>query len=284
MLKGIDAVAVPEAPIREGSECGAAAPMKLISVGRNPPVALSPPPVVTCDLIAALSRWMARDIQPLARKHLGTPVVRIETMSSYSCRNAYGRKDSRLSEHGRANAVDIGAFVTGRGQAALVVADWGPTAREAAEQAAIARAQIEQERAQASASKFARPLTVPQGTASSEQAALVPVAPASQGIMSGATISIPGLSINIGGASIGASTGFGLAAPSRLGGPKPAVLPQVLPALPAVPPLVKTQFLHAAHRSACKVFGTVLGPEANKAHKNHFHIDMAERKTGAICD
>ena len=89
-----------------------AAPMKLISVGRNPPVALSPPPVVTCDMIAALSRWMARDIQPLARKHLGAPVVRIETMSSYSCRNAYGRKDSRLSEHGRANAVDIGAFVT----------------------------------------------------------------------------------------------------------------------------------------------------------------------------
>ncbi len=146
MLKGIDAVAVPETPIREGSECGTAAPMKLISVGRNPPVALSPPPVVTCDLIAALSRWMARDIQPLARKHLGAPVIRIETMSSYSCRNAYGRKDSRLSEHGRANAVDIGAFVTARGQAALVVADWGPTAREAAEQAAIARAQTEQAR------------------------------------------------------------------------------------------------------------------------------------------
>ena len=99
---------VPETPIREGSECGAAAPMKLVSVGRNPPVALSPPPVVTCDLIAALSRWMARDVQPLARKHLGAPVIRIETMSSYSCRNAYGRKDRRLSEHGRANALDIG--------------------------------------------------------------------------------------------------------------------------------------------------------------------------------
>ena len=92
------------------------------------------------------------------------------------------------------------------------------------------------------------------------------------------------MSINIGGASAGASTGFGLAPPSRLGGPKPATVPPALPAAPAVPPQVKTQFLHAAHRSACKVFGTVLGPEANKAHKNHFHVDMAERKTGVICE
>ena len=75
-------------------------------------------------------------MQPLARKHLGAPIVRIETMSSYSCRNAYGRAHGRLSEHGKANAVDIGSFVTARGQAALVVADWGPTARQIAAQAA----------------------------------------------------------------------------------------------------------------------------------------------------
>jgi hypothetical protein len=28
----------------------------------------------------------------------------------------------------------------------------------------------------------------------------------------------------------------------------------------------------------------VLGPEANTSHKNHFHIDMAERPHGAICE
>jgi hypothetical protein len=48
---------------------------------------------------------------------------------------------------------------------------------------------------------------------------------------------------------------------------------------------VKTQFLHAIHQSACKIFGTVLGPEANKAHRNHFHVDMAERiKDIKICE
>ena len=47
----------------------------------------------------------------------------------------------------------------------------------------------------------------------------------------------------------------------------------------------KTDFLRAAHRSACKLFNTVLGPEANNAHLNHFHVDMAERiKNTKICE
>ena len=39
------------------------------------------------------------------------------------------------------------------------------------------------------------------------------------------------------------------------------------------------QFLRDIHASACKVFGTVLGPEANNAHRNHFHVDMAKRQS-----
>ena len=49
--------------------------MKLISIGRSPQVALSPPPTVTCDMVATLARWLERDVQPLARKHLGAPIV-----------------------------------------------------------------------------------------------------------------------------------------------------------------------------------------------------------------
>jgi hypothetical protein len=33
------------------------------------------------------------------------------------------------------------------------------------------------------------------------------------------------------------------------------------------------------------MFGTTLGPEANAAHRNHLHVDMAQRKTDTkICD
>ena len=36
----------------------------------------------------------------------------------------------------------------------------------------------------------------------------------------------------------------------------------------------KSAFLKAVHQSACKTFVVVLGPEANDAHKNHFHFDL----------
>ena len=36
------------------------------------------------------------------------------------------------------------------------------------------------------------------------------------------------------------------------------------------------QFLRRLHQSACKRFGTVLGPDYNSAHANHFHFDMAQ--------
>jgi hypothetical protein len=35
------------------------------------------------------------------------------------------------------------------------------------------------------------------------------------------------------------------------------------------------EFLRTLHASACKRFGTVLGPDYNKAHANHFHFDMS---------
>jgi hypothetical protein len=45
-----------------------------------------------------------------------------------------------------------------------------------------------------------------------------------------------------------------------------------------------SHFLREAHAAACRIFGTTLGPEANEAHRNHFHVDMAERKYAKICD
>ena len=39
----------------------------------------------------------------------------------------------------------------------------------------------------------------------------------------------------------------------------------------------KSEFVVKAHEKACSIFGTVLGPRANKAHKDHFHLDMKQR-------
>jgi hypothetical protein len=45
----------------------------------------------------------------------------------------------------------------------------------------------------------------------------------------------------------------------------------------------RSAFLHAIHDGACEIFGTTLGPEANEAHNNHFHLDMKERRH-PLCD
>lgn len=43
------------------------------------------------------------------------------------------------------------------------------------------------------------------------------------------------------------------------------------------------RILRAMHASACGPFGTVLGPEANRFHLDHFHVDTAEYRAGAYC-
>jgi hypothetical protein len=42
-------------------------------------------------------------------------------------------------------------------------------------------------------------------------------------------------------------------------------------------------FLEFVHDEACKNFGTVLGPDADEAHKNHFHVDMKQRRGASFC-
>lgn len=42
-------------------------------------------------------------------------------------------------------------------------------------------------------------------------------------------------------------------------------------------------FLKTLHRQACKHFATVLGPEANDAHRDHFHLDLAPRRRRNYC-
>jgi hypothetical protein len=290
ILKGVDAVAVPEDPIRQGN-CGTAAPFQLISIGRNPQVTVTPPAIVTCEMVASLATWLKNDLQPAAKRYLGGNITKIETMSSYSCRNAYGRKRTNLSEHGRANALDIRAFVTGTQTESDVLAHWGPTARDIRAQVAAAKAAADKaaaERALAAA-KPSSGKGAP-GAAPSSATQEGPTVAGTVGTMIG---SVPNLAAKLPGVKT-PDTGLGLSQPNRLGGPKandqaaaksgPAAGSVTAPNPPSANPANlagRTQFLREAHTSACKIFGTVLGPESNDAHKNHFHVDMAERANGS---
>jgi hypothetical protein len=47
---------------------------------------------------------------------------------------------------------------------------------------------------------------------------------------------------------------------------------------------LRREFVTKIHDDACGIFGTVLGPEANDAHKDHFHLDMKARSRRAYCE
>ena len=45
----------------------------------------------------------------------------------------------------------------------------------------------------------------------------------------------------------------------------------------------EAKFLRLAHDGGCRIFSTVLGPEANDAHRSHLHMDLQDRKT-LVCE
>lgn len=129
---------------------------------------------VACDMAALFAGWARFGVDRAARQILGSPVERIETMGSYSCRNVAGT--SRRSAHATAAAIDIAAFVLADGRRISVQEDWSGGTR------------------------------------------------------------------------------------------------------------AEREFLRVVHRSACKRFGTVLGPDYNTAHRDHLHVEREGIESGlTIC-
>lgn len=44
-----------------------------------------------------------------------------------------------------------------------------------------------------------------------------------------------------------------------------------------------SQIMRRLHASACGPFGTVLGPNSDRHHQDHFHFDVAQHRGGAYC-
>lgn len=152
---------------RFSNGCRAIGAVQLVQVG-TPTNNLG---AMTCPLAERYARWTREVLQPAARDHFGQQVTLVETFGTYGCRNIAGT--GRLSEHGKANAIDISAFRLADGRRITVLAGWNNDDRR--------------ERA----------------------------------------------------------------------------------------------FLRDLHRGACERFEIVLGPEANAAHRDHFHFDMGSR--GPYC-
>jgi hypothetical protein len=72
-------------------------------------VAVTPPATLRCTMATAIADWVRTDIAPLTQK-LGSEITGLDNFDSYECRGFNRIKGAHLSEHGRANALDVRGF------------------------------------------------------------------------------------------------------------------------------------------------------------------------------
>ncbi|WGS22573.1 MULTISPECIES: extensin family protein [unclassified Bradyrhizobium] len=78
-------------------------------------VAVKPAAILRCKMATAIADWVRTDIAPLA-EGLGSTVSDLDNFDSFECRGRNRVVGAQLSEHGRANALDVRAFKLANGR------------------------------------------------------------------------------------------------------------------------------------------------------------------------
>jgi hypothetical protein len=119
-------------------ECGAADAVLLESVvlPDEGKVAVSPPATLRCTMAEQVALWLREDVAAAALK-LGAALRGLDDFDSYECRGRNRVWGAKLSEHGRANALDVRGFRLANGAAVeltdvKVAKDWREELRTSA--------------------------------------------------------------------------------------------------------------------------------------------------------
>ncbi len=294
-------------PVKRGG-CGDPAMVEFssLTIGQNT-VRFRPALKLNCRTIVAFHDWLRNTALPAARTHLNKTIVGIRGVGGYTCRNRYGRKVGKLSEHAFGNAIDIPVFVFADKTRVSVLNGWGPTKRD-----------LEKQLAATPNPADAKPAADTRAIAGGAKSIVAPIAlsPARQTQMSPQKLAPPlptrrpsviasrrrqqarrriSRAAPRAGSRVvtrnSATPAAAKPAPSRPDGPKrPQSARRSDQRAEALSPpkrspraIAEANFLRALFDGACKRFGTVLGPESNEAHRNHFHFDMAKRRRRAYC-
>ena len=78
-------------------------------------VPVKPAAILRCKMATAIAEWIRTDIAPLAAS-LGSPLGDLDNFDSFECRGRNRVVGAILSEHGRANALDVRAFRLANGR------------------------------------------------------------------------------------------------------------------------------------------------------------------------
>jgi hypothetical protein len=102
-------------------ECGAADVVALdgVLMPDHGSVPLGPPATLRCTMAEAVATWLREDVAPVALK-LGSPLRGVDNFNSYECRGRNRVRGATLSEHGRANALDVRGFRLANGETMLL--------------------------------------------------------------------------------------------------------------------------------------------------------------------
>ena len=111
--------------------CGAIRPF-LMSGAAGGRVRMEPAATLRCPMVPHVEKWIRGSVIPASWHHFGSPVVKMHVAASYSCRPRNGIRGGKLSEHGRANALDISSFTLADGRKVTVKKGWRGGAREQA--------------------------------------------------------------------------------------------------------------------------------------------------------
>ena len=107
-------------------ECGAGDVVRLaaIVIPARVPVSLDPPATLTCQMAEAVAEFVRSDLAVIAGD-LSAPLKAVAVSASYDCRPRNRAPGTKMSEHGRANALDISALRLANGTAVMLA---GPAA------------------------------------------------------------------------------------------------------------------------------------------------------------
>lgn len=91
--------------------CGAVDVVKLeaVTMPDKSRVSINPPAMLRCPMAEAVALWVRQEVWPAATE-LGSTLVAIANFDSYSCRGRNRIVGAKLSEHGKANALDVRAI------------------------------------------------------------------------------------------------------------------------------------------------------------------------------
>ena len=92
-------------------DCGApdAVLLQAVMLADQAKIAVTPPATLRCPMAEQIVNWIRDDVSP-SLAHFGPPLRGLDNFDSYECRGRNRVRAAQLSEHGRADALDVRDF------------------------------------------------------------------------------------------------------------------------------------------------------------------------------